>query len=662
MKWKAVASDSKIVKIASLIDLRDVGGALGHTTGLSAGHAASASALVHLDHDGVADSLELLHLGIELVLLSHLVVVQPLEGLVDGLVGGLGVGRFDLVLDVGVVEGVLHGEAVVLETVLGLDLLLDGFIISLVLLGFVNHAVDLILGQATLLVGDGDLAGLAGCLVHGGHIQDTVGINVECDLDLGDTAGGRRDTIEMELTEQVVVLGHGTLTFEDLDQHTRLVVSVGGEGLGFLGRNGGVALDELGHDTTSGLKTHGQRSNIQKQQVLDGRVAATGEDGSLDGGTVGDSLIGVDGTVWLLAVEELLDELLDLRDTSGTTDKHDIVDLALVETGVAHALLARSDGVTEVVHAELLEASAGKGARIINAIEQGVDLDGGLGGRRKSALGALALGAETTKGTLVRGHILSTVLALEILDTEFDDAVVEILTTKMGVTSGGLDFEDTVFNGENGNIESAAAHIEDEDVALAGSLLVKTVGNGRGGGFVDDTKDVETSDGTGILGGLTLGIVEIGRDRDDGIGDGAAQVGLGGLLHLGENHGGDLLGMELLVFAHVVNADQRLLGSARFELERPQFHVGLDILVGKLTTDQTLGVEDGVGGVARNLIFGGIPDQTFGVGESHVGWGSTVTLIIRDDFDGIVLPDANAGIGGTKIDTDSGDFSSRHGC
>ena len=46
---------------------------------------------------------------------------------------------------------------------------------------------------------------------------------------------------------------------------------------------------------------------------------------TLDSGTIGDGLIGVDGLVELLAVEVVLEELLDLGDTGGTTDQDDLV-------------------------------------------------------------------------------------------------------------------------------------------------------------------------------------------------------------------------------------------------------------------------------------------------------------------------------------------------
>lgn len=45
-------------------------------------------------------------------------------------------------------------------------------------------------------------------------------------------------------------------------------------------------------------------------------------------------------------------------------------------------------------------------------------------------------------------------------------------------------------------------------------------------------------DGAGILGSLTLGVVEVGGDGDDGMGDGLAKVRFSGLFHLRQNHGG----------------------------------------------------------------------------------------------------------------------------
>ena len=66
-----------------------------------------------------------------------------------------------------------------------------------------------------------------------------------------------------------------------LDEHSWLVVRVGGEDLLLLGGDGGVSLDEGGHDTTSSLQTQGQWGHIQKQQVLHLLVCLSAQNGSL---------------------------------------------------------------------------------------------------------------------------------------------------------------------------------------------------------------------------------------------------------------------------------------------------------------------------------------------------------------------------------------------
>ena len=96
------------------------------------------------------------------------------------------------------------------------------------------------------------------------------------------------------------------------------------------------------------------------------------------------------------------------------------------------------------------------------------------------------------------------VLALELLDEVVDETVVEVLTTKVSVTSGGLDLEDTLLDGQKGDIEGTSSEIEDEDVALALSLLVETVSDSGRSRLVDDTEDVQTRDDSGVLGRLTL--------------------------------------------------------------------------------------------------------------------------------------------------------------
>jgi hypothetical protein len=56
--------------------------------------------------------------------------------------------------------------------------------------------------------------------------------------------------------------------------------------------------------------------------------------------------------------------------------------------------------------AELLETGTGDGGVEVDALEERVDLNGGLSGGREGTLGPLASGAETTKGTSVGAEVL----------------------------------------------------------------------------------------------------------------------------------------------------------------------------------------------------------------------------------------------------------------
>jgi hypothetical protein len=89
------------------------------------------------------------------------------------------------------------------------------------------------------------------------------------DLDLGTPRGAGRDAVELELAERAVVLGKLALALQHVDLHRRLVVGGGGEGLLLARRDGGVALDELGHDAAEGLDAERERGDVEQQHVLD---------------------------------------------------------------------------------------------------------------------------------------------------------------------------------------------------------------------------------------------------------------------------------------------------------------------------------------------------------------------------------------------------------
>ena len=80
--------------------------------------------------------------------------------------------------------------------------------------------------------------------------------------------------------------------------------------------------DQFSEDTTSSLNTKGKSDNIDKENILSAFFPS--EDTTLDGSTKGNCLIGVD-TLRRLLAKELLEELLNLGDTSRPTDEYNLV-------------------------------------------------------------------------------------------------------------------------------------------------------------------------------------------------------------------------------------------------------------------------------------------------------------------------------------------------
>lgn len=125
--------------------------------------------------------------------------------------------------------------------------------------------------------------------------------------------------------------------------------------MGLLGGDCRVTVDQSGEDTSHGLNAHGQRGNIQQQNVLD----ITSEHGSLNGSTDSNGLVRVDRSVGLLA-EEALDEFTNLGHTGGATDHKHLINLGLVEARVLEAVLKRLGSSVDVSLEETLQLCASK--------------------------------------------------------------------------------------------------------------------------------------------------------------------------------------------------------------------------------------------------------------------------------------------------------------
>src|SRR3569833_456087 len=269
-----------------------------------------------------------------------------------------------------------------------------------------------------------------------------------------------------------------------------------------------------------------------------------------------------------------------------------------------------------------------------------------LGDGAELLLGLFGLFLQTLQGQLVLAQV-DALLLLELVGQVVDQAQVEVLAAQEGVAVGGLHLEHAVADLQDRDVEGAAAEVIDGD--LAAFVLFQAVGQGGRGRLVDDAQHFQAGDLAGVLGGLALGVVEVGRDGNDRLLDLLAEEGFGVVLDLAEDEGGYLLG-------RIVLAESAHPGVAVRTLDDLVGHHALVLghhRVIEIAADQALDGEEGVGGVSHRLALGGLAAEAFPVFlAGHDRRRGARALRVLDHLGLLAVHDGDARVGGAEVDAD----------
>ena len=176
---------------------------------------------------------------------------------------------------------------------------------------------------------------------------------------------------------------------------------------------------------------------------------------------------------------------------------------------------------------------------------------------------------------------------LELAHHPVDDALVPVVAAERGVAGRRLHLEDAVAELEDGHVERAAPEVEHQDREVL--LLVEPVGERGGCRLVDDAEHLEARDLAGLLGGLALRVVEVGRHRDHGLRDRVAEVGLRVALELLEDARRDLLGRVALP----VDVDRPRRAHVPLHRADRAIRVGDGLTLGDLADEHLAGLREG---------------------------------------------------------------------
>src|SRR5258705_1091655 len=467
-------------------------------------------------------------------------------------------------------------------------------------------------------------------------MQDAVGVDVEGHLDLRLTPRCRADVLQLESTEYPVVLGQLPFTLQHNDIHCGLVAGRVAERLAARGGDGGVALDDLGHQPAGGLHTQRQWGDVEQQDVGDLALEHTG----LDCGAERDHLIGVHAHVGVLAAGEPADQSLDCGDPGGTAHQDHLVDVVRAHLGVVHRLLDRAHAALHQIVREFLELRPINGqGEVLGAVGVGSDkrqVDLGLGHRRQFDLGLLGRLEKSLQRLRIFAQI-DVVLALEFVGQVVDEPAVEVIATQVRITGRSTHFDHAVTDVKQAHVERAAAEVENQHGLVA--LLVQSVGQRRGRGLVDDAQHVEPGDPAGVLGGVALCVVEVRRNGDHRLLDTFTEELAGVVDEFAQDLCADLL-RRVLLAAHV-EPGGATLALDDVEADRLGF---LRYLV-ETAADEPLRRVDGALRVHDRLSPGQLPDQRLAVfREGHHRWGRSRALGVGNHNRFPALPGGDHGV------------------
>ncbi|ENO90271.1 NAD-specific glutamate dehydrogenase [Thauera linaloolentis 47Lol = DSM 12138] len=362
-----------------------------------------------------------------------------------------------------------------------------------------------------------------------GHRQQAIGIDLEGHTDARRARHHRRNAAQFEARQRTAVGNQFALALHDMEGHCRLAVLEGGELLRPRNRQRGIARHDLLHQPAHGLQTERQRNDVEQQPVVLLRAVA-GQHVGLHRGAKRNHLVRVEVGQRLLA-EEGGDRALDLGHARRAADHHHALDLFGRQSGIAQRFAHRRQGLLYQVAGHVGELVAGDDD-VDQLARAQAQVDGRLFAGREQFLHFARFHLQPA-GVFQRRRI-----DVGAFEDGAEQPVVEIVATQRRIAIRRQHFENAARQLENRQVEGAAAKVVHRVDPFG--CVVQAIGHRSRRRLVEQAQHIQAGQACCILGRLPLGIVEIGRHRDDHADQPAAQAGFGAYAQHTQNFGRNL--------------------------------------------------------------------------------------------------------------------------
>src|SRR5205085_7220099 len=171
--------------------------------------------------------------------------------------------------------------------------------------------------------------------------------------------------------------------------------------------------------------------------------------------------------------------------------QHNLIDITCLHIGILQCLHDRATSALYQIGHQLLQFGASQGDYqvfwTIGICANKGQVDLRLHGRGQLNLSSLCGFLQALQGHAILAQV-DTLLLAELIGQPINNALVEVITTQVGIAISRLDLKDAFTQLQNGDVEGSTAKVIDGDRFVL--LLVQTISQRGSGRLVDNAQNL----------------------------------------------------------------------------------------------------------------------------------------------------------------------------
>jgi hypothetical protein len=202
---------------------------------------------------------------------------------------------------------------------------------------------------------------------------------------------------------------------------------------------------------------------------------------------------------------------------------------------------------------------------------------------------------------------IDALILAELVDQPVDDPLVIVIAAEVRIAVGGFHLDHAIADFEHRHVERPAAQVEHQNRLVL--LLIETIRQRSRSRLIDDAQHLKPGDLAGVLGRLTLTVVEVCRNGNHRFGHRLAKVRFGVGFEFLQHHRRNLL--RRIFFAGHRRENAHIVARTLHHLEG--HHLALDAGLIEIAPDEALDRIKRIVRVDRRLALRRLPDQALTV-------------------------------------------------